>query len=137
MRLPWMRLSVPGLMALVALLAVMLWVDESSGRREHCREFARWHARGADEYRRNAAGSVLMLQIADWHEHMRVKFERAARLPWMPIPESRAFPPCKPVNPSTPPPTPAPPFKPVPAQTWDQSTGLPHDLPGRTFRPLP
>ena len=94
MRLPRLRISTRGTMALIGVVAVTLGLGhEWTGPRERCLALAGRHASLAAEYKRNARGAPAMLTIAAWHEHLAREYEVAAGRPWEPIPKSRSSPP--------------------------------------------
>jgi hypothetical protein len=89
------KLTVQRLMLATALAALLLACGSGgvSQRRDRCFEIADWHSRIGSEYRKNARGDAVMLRIADWHEHMRRRFEAAAHRFWEPLPSTSPFPP--------------------------------------------
>ena len=82
MRLPRPRFTVRPLMVFVAIIAVAIYTGMVFWR------FETYAMRAAAHARRLNSGHSYIYDSADlihWHEQMRLKYENAARNPWLPV----------------------------------------------------
>jgi hypothetical protein len=94
MKMPTFRFAVRSLMTFVVVAAVVMWVFQMCRRSVKYRELATAHA-AREQYLiglGNAAGGVMNdMRIWSKEEHigfvraLRLKYERAARYPWLPV----------------------------------------------------
>jgi hypothetical protein len=84
------------MMVVVAVVALLLGVVAILRRRTHFQRLADYHAEAARQLRSSHGSAIhpggayvhiplTPPSLADYHENLAAKYERAARYPWLPI----------------------------------------------------
>jgi hypothetical protein len=96
MRVPRVRFTIARTMVVVAVIAVLLGAVAMLRRRAYLRKLADYHAEAARHIRFDHGSiirpdgayvhiAVAPPRLADYHEDLAGKYERAARYPWLPV----------------------------------------------------
>jgi hypothetical protein len=96
MRLPRTRFTIRRMMVVVAVFALLLGAVAIVRRQAHLQRLADYHAKMAWQLQ-SSHGTVIRpngafvhvpltpQRLADYHEDLARKYERAARYPWLPV----------------------------------------------------
>jgi hypothetical protein len=96
MRLTRARFTIRRMMVVVAVIALLLGAAAILRRQAHLQQLADYHAETARQLR-SSHGSIIRPdgayvhvpltppRLADYHEDLARKYERAARYPWLPV----------------------------------------------------